>query len=395
MKPFLFLIRHFPPDVGALSFRMQHASEVLAREHPVCVLAAQPNRYRDVSSAPRLEQRGRIKIHRVWHGQLLPGRGKISRGVTEIVGALWMTLVALLFYRRSAVVFVSTPPLFCAFPGWVVHKLCRVPLMVDLRDLWLDWAEEAGVIRSKMLLKLIGRYERSLLTSAKHITVATKSFKEIISERFDIDPQRITVIYNGLDEVLQRDEAADESAPEKKNGVRRVLYAGNMGPSQSLLGIFDGCLDSVRKWPELEIVLVGDGAQWAAMNARQTDRVRVVQRIGREELKALYQSADAFLLHLADLHVYQHTVPSKLFEYVSYQKPILCGVTGEARGLCRQYVDCYEFLSDDPASLGQAVDRFMQGERPDNADSQRSDLRTVLRSARDSLWTQAFAAVGG
>jgi len=395
MKPILFLIRHYPPDVGALSFRMQHAAEVLAKDYPVCVVAAQPNRYRDVSAAPRIEQRGGVRIHRVWHGQLSKGRGKISRGVGEILGAFWMALVAALRYRRAAAVFVSTPPLFCSFAGWAVHKLFRMPLIVDVRDLWLDWAEESGVIRSRILLKVIGRYERSLLRSAKHITVATEGFREIISQRFDVDLDTITVIYNGLDEVLQRDSASVRPAAEKSNGTRRILYAGNMGPSQSLLAILDGCTSSVRKWPELEMILVGDGSQWSAMKARQTDGLQIVQRVDREEIKALYESADAFLLHLAALKVYEHTVPSKIFEYVSYHKPILCGVVGEARRLCREYVDCYEFLSDDPASLADAVDRFMQDERPDNHGSQRSDVRTVLRSSRDHLWRQAFASVRG
>ena len=392
MKRVLFLVRHYPPDVGAPSYRAEHAAQVLANDFEVRVLAAQPNRYGDDSVAPRHEVRQGVQIHRAWHGRLFRSRGKLARGVTELIGAVWMTIIAALRYRDSDAVLVSTPPLLYSLPGWALHKLFGVPLIVDLRDLWLDWAEESGVIRSGFLLSLLRRYEQSLIRSARHISVTTRSFKQITSRRFRVDPGRITVIYNGLDEVVQGDGAnVRQTAGDKKDDVRRVLYAGNMGPSQNLLGIVDGCLKGVRQWPNLEILLVGDGMQWPELKARQTDRLRVLPYVDRDELKALYETSDAFLLHLAALNVYKHTVPSKVFEYAAYQKPILCGVAGEARELCRQYAPCYEFRSDDPSSLVKALDRFMRSENPDNFGAQRADLRTVLRAARDPLWKQIFA----
>ncbi len=394
MKKPLFLLRHYPPDVGALSFRMKHAAETLAKEHEVYVLAAQPNRYAGTQAAQSREVLHGVHVRRTWHGRLFRGKGKYNRGLTELLGALWMTVVALAYCRKVDVVLVSNPPLLNTIPGWFLHRVCGLPLIVDLRDLWLDWAEESGVIRSKTILKILHWYERSLLNSAKHITVTTKGFKESICERFRIDTSRVTIIYNGLDEIVRLD---DSSVPETRKTtsleMRRILYAGNLGPSQNLLGIAKGCVDSVRKWPNLEISIVGDGMQWSKLKELEEERFHVHARVDREELKRFYAQADAFLLHLADLRVYECTVPSKLFEFVSYGKPILCGVSGEARQLCRQYADCHEFSSDDSESFAMAVDHFMEGRQPQNAGEPRDDLKTVLRSQRGPLWEQVFEAI--
>jgi len=394
MKKILFLLRHYPPDAGAPSYRMKHATKIAADGAEVHVLVAQPNRYQGARAAKRREVCDGVLVRRVWHGQVFRSRGKLNRGLTELFGALWMTLVALCSYRRVDVIVVTTPPLLASIPGYVLHRLSRRPLLVDLRDLWLDWAEESGTVRSRILLRLLRRYERSLLARASRLTVTTQSFKDLLCERYGIDRDRVTVIYNGLDEEVRCDHLAKATPTVGHPGVRRLLYAGNLGPSQNLLGIIQGCVESLRKWPNLEINVVGDGMQWSRLKQLECPRLHVTGRVDRQTLRQRYSEADAFLLHLADLRVYAHTVPSKLFEYVAYGKTMLCGVTGEARRLCRQYVDCYEFNSDDPISFAQAVDRFMEGQKPDNADQPRADLANVLRSQRDPLWHEVFGAVG-
>ena len=89
MKKPLFLLRHYPPDVGALSFRMKHAAETLAKEHEVYVLAAQPNRYAGTQAAQSREVLHGVHVRRTWHGRLFRGKGKYNRGLTDLLGALW------------------------------------------------------------------------------------------------------------------------------------------------------------------------------------------------------------------------------------------------------------------------------------------------------------------
>jgi glycosyltransferase involved in cell wall biosynthesis len=371
------------------------------------VLASQPSRYRGMKPAPAQERQGTLIVRRIWNGQITASGGKLDRGLGEALGALWMTVVALISYRKVDVALVSSPPLFYLLPGWALNKLCGVPLVVDIRDLWLDWAEEIGLIPSACLTRLFRRFECSVLTSARHLTVATEGFRRALIERYAVPGEKITVVYNGLDESVRPNGHAPESQVEDQrptyrsgtsskgsDAVRalRVLYAGNLGPSQNLLGIIEGLQRSVGRWAGLEIYIVGDGLQWEALKGAETERLRVLSRVGRAELNRLYASADAFLLHLAALRVYAHTVPSKIFEYAAYGKPVLCGVQGEARALCARHTDCYYFESDDPTSLEEALGRLMARAAPDNLDVLRADASELLRSARAPLWEQVFSA---
>jgi glycosyltransferase involved in cell wall biosynthesis len=364
------------------------------------VLSSQPSRYQGVARAPARERHGKLLVRRVWNGQVTASRGVLARGLGEALGALWITVVALVGYRKVDEALVSSPPVLYLLPAWALNRLCGVPLVVDVRDLWLDWAEEIGLIRSPRLMRLYRRFERSVLTAARHVTVAAEGFRRSLMERYGVPGDKVTVVYNGLDEVVRPEAHAPARRTEEWRppdgsgaaGALRVLYAGNLGPSQNLLGIVEGLRRSVERWPGLEIDIVGDGPQWQALKAAETERLQVLRRVERSELNRLYASADAFLLHLAALRVYACTVPSKIFEYAAYGRPILCGVQGEARALCARHADCYYFASDDPASLEEALGRVMARAAPDNAAVARVDPSELLRSARAPLWEQIFSA---
>ena len=234
--------------------------------------------------------------------------------------------------------------------------------------------------------------ERSIIRSADHLTLATEGFHRLLLQRHGIDPANATVVFNGLDEVLIP-ERVEPARPRGEGNPLNLLYAGNLGPSQSLLGILEGMLASLEKWPTLSITIVGDGAQWQTLHDVNHPRLIVLPHATREELARLFRETDAFLLHLADLEVYHHTVPSKLFEYAAYERPILCGVVGEAQEICRRHADYFGFASDNPDSFCQAVDRLCSGEAPDNAEATRADPSEILRTSRAPVWLRVFASI--
>jgi glycosyltransferase involved in cell wall biosynthesis len=392
------LTRHYPPDVGALSFRLKHLAEVLAQEYEVTVLTAQPNRYEGAAPAPKLERYPHLTIRRISSVQFLQSRSKLGRLLTELMGALWMSVVALRHRTEMDIVFASTPPFFYGLPGLAMRRLGGRPLVLDLRDLWLDWAEETGILQNRVLLWFMRFLERSIIRSATHLTLATESFHKLLLQRHGIDPANATVVFNGLDEVLIP-EHIEPTGPRREGDPLNILYAGNLGPSQSLLGILDGMLASLDKWPALTITIVGDGAQWQVLHDAKHPRLLVLPHASREELARMCREADAFLLHLAALEVYHHTVPSKLFEYAAYQRPILCGVVGEAQEICRRHADCFAFVSDSPDSFSRAVDRLCSDGAPDNpeeagdAGASRADRDEILRASRAPIWRRVFASI--
>ena len=386
------MTRHFPPDVGALSYRLQHLADVLAEEYDVTVLASQPNRYAGARKAPKREQVGDVSIRRISSMQVLRSRGKVGRLLTELLGALSLSLVALRHRRKIDLAFSSIPPVFYLLPGLVMKRIGRRPVILDVRDLWLDWAAETGLVRSGLVMSVLRRLEHAAIRSADHITLTTESFRQLLIERHNISPDRATVVFNGLDDALLP-EAPDGQSRRRPGDPLTVLYAGNLGPSQNILGIRDGLTSSLDRWPNLTMTIVGDGAQHEALAAIDHERLNVVPHVDRTTLATMYRQADAFLLHLADLEVYRHTVPSKVFEYAAYQSPILCGVQGEAREIALRYADCFVFESDNADSFAAAMGRLCSMDDADNAGMPRSDRSEILRSTRAPLWRTVVESV--
>ena len=385
------LTRHFPPDAGALSYRIDHLARTLGETHDVTVLAAQPNRYGKEPRAPKREQDGSVTIRRVSQFRVPGLGGKLGRLLSEFGGAVWMALVALRHRRHIDVGVASVPPLTYALPGWAIKRLGRRRLVLDVRDLWVDWAEESALVASRLGLRILRGFERRMITAADHITVTTAGFRAAIGDRHRVAATDITVIYNGLDAAIAPESTA-ERRPDPGEALH-VLYAGNLGPSQNMVGIVDGLTQSLTKWRNLTVTIVGDGAQAGDLALASHERLTIRSHVDRDVLRDLYAGADAFLVHLAALDVYRHTIPSKIFEYAAHRRPIVCGVQGEARALAAAHTDCFFFESDDPESLSLAIDRLASGAAADNADAPRADPTELLRESRSELWKRVVERV--
>ena len=84
------VLAHYPPDVGALSYRLKHLAETLAEDYEVTVLTAQPNRYEGATKAPAIERQENLTIRRISSVQLLKSRGKVGRRFGELFGQRWV-----------------------------------------------------------------------------------------------------------------------------------------------------------------------------------------------------------------------------------------------------------------------------------------------------------------
>jgi glycosyltransferase involved in cell wall biosynthesis len=82
-------------------------------------------------------------------------------------------------------------------------------------------------------------------------------------------------------------------------------------------------------------LLVGDGADRdrlvAERDRRQLRNVLMRPSVAKSEVPALYAAADACLVPLRDVPLFETFVPSKLFEVLAAGRPVIGAVRGEAR----------------------------------------------------------------
>src|SRR5437868_8441487 len=177
MKTFniAYLIQQFPPEVGAgparvteMALRWQEAG---AR---VTVITGLPSRAlpgRDYG-ARDAKYRRKIFLEEQWRGLRVlrswlstakrPGLWPtILNNVTFLVTS---TLHAIAKLRHADVLIASSPPFLPHLGGAAISSIRRVPLVLEVRDLWPDYLVGLGILRAdNPAARILFALERSLL----------------------------------------------------------------------------------------------------------------------------------------------------------------------------------------------------------------------------------------
>lgn len=345
-----YLVQQFPPEVGAGPARVTEMSRQWTTAGArVTVITGFPARAipgrRFGSTDPAYK--GRLFAQETWEScrvlrsWLYPARrpGFAHTLINNVSFAATAALHASARLGDANVLIASSPPFFPHAAGLLVSRLRRVPLVLEVRDLWPDYLVGMGMLKpGRPETRALFALERFLLRGADHITVVTESFREHIVAK-GIPHDRISVIPNGVD--LERYRPADEPAPldalQARPGAFRVGYLGTFGRGQALEIVIDAAAIVQDRDPSIRFVLAGDGLERERLLAhaarRRVTNLTLHEPIPREYTRAFYNSCDACLVPLAPVPVFETTIPSKIFEVMACERFIIGAFRGEARAI--------------------------------------------------------------
>jgi glycosyltransferase involved in cell wall biosynthesis len=239
---------------------------------------------------------------------------------------------------RPDVLIASSPPFLPHVAGATVARVQRIPLVLEIRDLWPDYLVGLGMLKpNSVAARSLFQLERLLLRRAAHVVVVTDSFRKRIIEK-GVAPERVSVISNGVDTSNYRPEKTDPPIPalERKGpgGEFVVGYLGTFGAGQALSSVVDAAAMLADEATDIKLVLVGEGPDWNRVKERAASlgltNLVVERSIDRSTTRAFYNSLDLCLVPLAPIEIFQETVPSKIFEIMACGRPVLASLRGEA-----------------------------------------------------------------
>jgi glycosyltransferase involved in cell wall biosynthesis len=170
---------------------------------------------------------------------------------------------------------------------------------------------------------------------------------------------------------------------EKANAVRIdygwegqfvAMYIGAHGVSQGLYTLLDAA-ERLQEREEIRFVFVGDGADKPGLMAHaERHGLRNVDFLplqDRKRMPLFYGAADVCLVPLKQGPYFRINIPSKIFEILACERPIVLGAEGQARSVIEEsgggiavtpegvgeYVAAILRLHDDPeqaAALGRS-----------------------------------------
>lgn len=240
------------------------------------------------------------------------------------------------------VVMGTTPPIFQSVSAWVVAFLRGRPFLLEVRDLWPEFAVSMGVLRNPILIALSRWLEHFLYAAADHILVNSPAYRDYLMAK-NVPADKVTVIPNGVTpEMFDPDGiGASMRAHWGIEGKFVAMYAGALGLANDIHTIL-GAAELLRENHAIQFVLVGDGKERAALEAyvarRGLTNVLFTGSQPKSVMADVLAAADVCIATLQNIPMFTTTYPNKVFDYMAAGRPTLLAIDG----VIRQVVEAAE-----------------------------------------------------
>ena len=147
-----------------------------------------------------------------------------------------------------------------------------------------------------------------------------------------------------------------------------MAYLGTLGLAHGLETLIE-VATRLRAEPEFVFLLIGDGAERAKLEAmtreRELENVEFLGLQPREEMPEWIATMDILLVSLRDLAVFRTVIPSKIFEFLAQERPVIVAARGEIREMVEKTESAWAIDPEDPEALIEAIREIAS--RPDEA----------------------------
>ncbi len=247
--------------------------------------------------------------------------------------------------KRVDLVWATTPPIFQAFSAWTLARLKGVPVLLEVRDLWPEFAIAVGVLRNPILIRASEWLERFLYTHADRVLLNSPGFRKHVCDR---GARQVEFIPNGADISMfdPADDGADIRRSLQLSEKFVALYAGAHGISNDLEVLLEAAR-LIMDETTIQFVLVGDGKEKPALQKQaeemQLTNVKFLPPLPKSEMPHALAAADACIAILKPLEAYKTTYPNKVFDYMAAARPVILAIDGAIREVV-EAAGCGEFV---------------------------------------------------
>jgi len=341
----LFLTHYFPPEVNAPASRtFENAKRWVKAGHRVTVITCVPNHPKGIAYPGfknRLYQWDEVEGIRVLRVMtyLSPNEGFLKRTfnyVSYMISAIFFSQLV----KNVDIVVSTSPQFFCGMAGYFVSRLKRRQWVLEIRDLWPESIVTVGAIKQRKVIQFLELLEKFLYLKADHIVALTNAFKSHILKK-GVPAERISVITNGADlnmyiPLPRRNSVSDEYG---LSDSFVVSYIGTHGMAHSLKTVLQAAKKLESK-KNILFLLVGDGAEREALLKEKKklglNNVLMLPQQPKEKIPGLLAASDVCMVLLRKDDLFKTVIPSKMFESMAMERPIILGVDGESRQIVEE-----------------------------------------------------------
>jgi len=353
----LYIHQHFAIPAGSTGTRSyEFARRWVKAGHKVTLITG----YYDIGGlklGKALIQRQTIEgINVIVVGTKYSNKQSYLRRIASFLCFCFLSTYVGLKTKGVDVIFATSTPLTVGIPALALRWLKRIPFVFEVRDQWPEVPIELGIIKNKMLIKILLWFEKTIYKCASSIVALSpgqaEGIRKVLAEDKDV-----TVIPNSCDTEMFRPDISG-SAIRKEHGWDDklvLLHFGAMGKANGLEFVID-VAERLKSNSDIHFVLVGDGSE-------KTSLIRKIEQLGlrnveildsrpKAELAKIVAACDVSMVIFANYPILEHNSANKFFDSLSASKPVLLNYSGWQRDLleennagygCKQY-DVDEFI---------------------------------------------------
>ena len=229
----------------------------------------------------------------------------------------------------------TSPPIFQAVSAWLLALLRQRPFLLEIRDLWPEFAIDIGILKNVSIIRLARKLERLLYARARHIMVNSPAYKNYLLKQ-GVPLEKISLIPNGVDPDMFDPETKGENFRRELKLVSKftITYAGALGLANDVSTVLRAAYH-LRDDPDIHFLLVGDGKERANLEHLADELILAnVTFIGsrpKSEMSKILAASDVCLAVLKDIPMFRTTYPNKVFDYMAAGRPTILAIDGVIR----------------------------------------------------------------
>ncbi len=398
----LFVTENYPPETNASATRVsERARYWLEWKNRMTVITQAPNfpegRVFDGYTNAWKQRENICGVDVIRVKTYMSSNAGFAKRILDFVSLMVNAFWAGLAEERPDVVVATSPQFFAAVGGWAIAKIRRVPFVFELSDLWPASIRAVGAMETSRALDLVEKLELFLYRQSAAVVALAPSFKEDLISR-GIDPNKIDVVINGVDQSYYKPQPKDEELLDKWDLRDKFVvgYIGTHGMAHALLNVVDTA-ERLRDHKEIRFLMVGAGATRAAVEQaaaeRGLDNIVFVPRQPKDRMPGFWSLCDAALIHLKDDPVFAGVIPSKIFEAMAMKLPLIyVGPQGDGSGIVEResagvwvppenpaaFAETVISLADDRGRLAQMAEKSFQAASRYSREKQARDMMATL-----------------
>ena len=243
--------------------------------------------------------------------------------------------------KNIDLVFATSTPLSVGFPALLIKKIKKTPYVFEVRDLWPEVPIQMGVIKNKIIKKLLIGLEKLIYKNAKYVIALSPGMaKGVLKYESAL---KVSMIPNmsKIDSFWPREKDFNLM---KRLGLNtksfKLIHFGSLGIANGAFTIIESA-KLLKNNDDFEFIFIGGGSTEHQLKdlclKYNLKNVHFLGAFPLDKTSEIVNLCDVSIISFLDLPILSTNSPNKLFDSLSAGKPIIVNSAGWTKDLAEKH----------------------------------------------------------